>query len=75
MGTHGYHGLEERLKDKEIVVVNGHTNEVVDITGMSYRTLRFLLGRSTEDDNGRFVVKGAVMDIMNKAVYKFHIIL
>ena len=75
MGTHGYHGLEERLKNREVVVVNGHTNEVVDITGMSLRTLRFLLGRSTEDDNGRFVVKGAVIDVMNKAVHKFHIIL
>ena len=75
MGPHGYHGLEERLKNREVVVVNGHTNEVVDITGMSLRTLRFLLGRSTEDDNGRFVVKGAVIDVMNKAVHKFHIIL
>ena len=75
MGTHGYTGLEERLKGKEIVIVNGHINEVIDITGMSRRCVRYLLGRSTQDENERFVVKGALVDVLNQAVRKISFIL
>ena len=75
MGPHGYHGLEEKLKGTNIVIVNGHTNEVVDITNMSRRTIRFLTGRSTRDVNGRFLVNGALVDVLNRVVSKISFIL
>ena len=56
-------------------VVNGSTNERVDLTGMTPRVLLWLLGRAKQDkkEKQKFVVTGLVVRVMNDTVYKFQI--
>ena len=81
MGSGGYNTLEEKIdklieKFGKIIVVNGSTNEEVDLTEMTRRTILWLVGRAKQDKKvkNRFVVEGIVADVLEKTVHKFHIL-
>ena len=78
MGSGGYKTLQEKIQKlgKNLVVVNGSSNEEVDLTGMTERTILWLVGRAKEDkkQKGRFVVEGIVVEVLDKTVHKFHIL-
>ena len=76
MGRGGYRALEKKLKKKKgkVEVVNGSTNKLIDISQMSDRTIKWLVGRSKEDEEGRFVLDSSAVGILEKAVAIFYIL-
>ena len=81
MGSGGYSTLKKKIEKLieefgKIVVVNGSTQEEIDLTGMTERTILWLVGRAKQDKEvkNRFVVEGIVAEVLDTTVHKFHII-
>ena len=69
MGRGGYRALKKKIKKKKgpVQIVNGSTNKLIDISQMSDRTINWLVGRSKEDEEGRFVLDSSAVGILEKA--------
>ena len=58
----------------KFVVINKSTNEEVDLSDMTRRTVLWLVARSRETSKGRFEVDDIVVDVLEETVPKFHIL-
>ena len=69
LGKGGYRALKKKLESLPgHYLVNGDTNEKVDLTGMTERVIYWLFARAKQDkkEKERFVVKGLVVEVMAK---------
>ena len=75
LGKGGYQNLKKKLQQigDNLQIINGSTNQAVDLMGMGERTKMWLAGHSKQDqkDKNRFIVEGMAVDVLNDTVHKF----